>query len=152
MQTLTNLDGLSLYLVADDAPLLVREDAAYIGNPLLIVPDMRQGFSMIVEGITPPADWQSGRYFLIDGEWSLNEDWQEPIIEPEAVSPSMAIQAFKQERQARLSETDWWAIRASEPDGTPMTDEQVAYRAALRTMDDAEDFDPFNITWPTKPE
>ena len=59
-----------------------------------------------------------------------------------------AIQQFQQERQARLSETDWWAIRASEPEGTPMTDAQLAYRAALRTMDDAEGFDPLNPVWP----
>lgn len=62
-----------------------------------------------------------------------------------------AIETFNAERSARLSETDWWAVRASEPDGTPMTEAQIAYRAALRTMDDAEGFDPFNPDWPEKP-
>jgi len=78
------------------------------------------------------------------------------IQEREANAPALALasatEAFNQDRAAKLAETDWWAIRASEPDGTPMTDDQLAYRAALRTMDDAEDFDPFNPVWPTKPE
>lgn len=77
MRTLTNLDGVSLYLVADDETLLVRHDAAYIGNPLLIVSDMREGLSVVVEGVTPPADWQPGRYFLTDDEWQANPDWKE---------------------------------------------------------------------------
>lgn len=63
-----------------------------------------------------------------------------------------ATDAFNTERTVKLAETDWWAVRASEPDGTPMTAEQLAYRAALRTMDDAEGFDPFNPAWPEKPE
>lgn len=78
------------------------------------------------------------------------------IKEREANAPALALasatEAFNQDRAAKLTETDWWAIRASEPDGTPMTDDQLAYRATLRTMDDAEDFDPLNITWPEKPE
>jgi hypothetical protein len=70
----------------------------------------------------------------------------------EANALPRATDAFNTDRAAKLAETDWWAIRASEPDGTPMTVDQLAYRAALRTMDDAEDFDPFNPAWPEKPE
>jgi hypothetical protein len=97
MRTLTNLDGLSLYLVADNELLLVRQDAAYIGNPLLIVSDMGEGMSIVVEGVTPPADWQTGRYFLIEGKWSLNVDWQEPPVEPPPIPQSVSM------RQARLA-------------------------------------------------
>ena len=43
------------------------------------------------------------------------------------------------------------SIGASEPGGTPIAEEQLAYRASLRTMDDAEDFDPFNPVWPEEP-
>jgi hypothetical protein len=77
---------------------------------------------------------------------------QEREANAEANALPRATDAFNTDRAVKLAETDWWAIRASEPDGTPMTDEQLAYRAALRTMDDAEDFDPFNPVWPTKPE
>ena len=68
--------------------------------------------------------------------------------EYEANALPRATDAFNTERAAKLTETDWWAIRASEPEGTPMTDAQLAYRAALRTMDDAEGFDPLNPVWP----
>lgn len=62
-----------------------------------------------------------------------------------------ALTQFRADRTARLSTTDWWAIRASEPGGVPMTEEQLAYRQALRVMDDAEDFDPLNPQWPAEP-
>lgn len=76
---------------------------------------------------------------------------QEREANAEATALAFATEAFNQERQIRLAETDWWAIRASEPDGIPMTEAQLAYRAALRAMDDAEDFDPRNPDWPEKP-
>lgn len=77
------------------------------------------------------------------------------IQEREANAPAVALaaatDAFNAERAARLAATDWWAIRASEPGGVPMTEDQLAYRQALRVMDDAEDFDPFNPQWPAEP-
>jgi hypothetical protein len=62
-----------------------------------------------------------------------------------------ATESFKTERAAKLAATDWWAIRASEVGGAPMTEEQLAYRQALRAMDDAVDFDPLNVVWPAMP-
>lgn len=72
-------------------------------------------------------------------------------IAADAVALQLTLDAFNRDRYALLAETDWWVIRASEPDGVPMTEEQLAYRQALRVMDDAEDFDPFNPVWPVKP-
>lgn len=63
-----------------------------------------------------------------------------------------AVATFNQDRAAKLAETDWWAIRASEQGGAPMTDAQLSYRSELRAMDNAEGFDPFNPNWPVKPE
>lgn len=65
------------------------------------------------------------------------------------------------ERNAKLAETDWWAVS----DRT-MTAEQTAYRQALRDLPDhATDWNPAlswddatwtgsltGVTWPTKPE
>jgi len=62
-----------------------------------------------------------------------------------------ATESFKTERAAKLAATDWWAIRASEVGGAPMTEEQLAYRQALRAMDDAVDFDPLKVVWPSTP-
>jgi len=52
----------------------------------------------------------------------------------------------RQYRNTFLAETDWWATS----DRT-MTDEQIAYRQALRNIPEQSGF-PNDITWPTKPE
>ena len=52
---------------------------------------------------------------------------------------------IRQERDKKLAETDWWASS-----DLTITDEQRAYRQALRDV--PSQADPFNITWPTKPE
>ena len=49
-------------------------------------------------------------------------------------------------RDADLASTDWWALS----DRT-MSDEQTAYRQALRDITGQAGF-PTDITWPTKPE
>lgn len=81
------------------------------------------------------------------------EDYDSTVDVHPLPRPSIdaATSAFNTERSSRLSATDWWAIRASEPGGIPMTQEQLDYRQALRTMDDAEGFDVFNPDWPIKP-
>lgn len=50
----------------------------------------------------------------------------------------------KADRNNRLAESDWWGSS----DRT-MTEEQKTYRQSLRDMDFS---DPYNLTWPTKPE
>lgn len=52
----------------------------------------------------------------------------------------------RQERNALLAETDWWAVS----DRT-MTQAEIDYRQALRDVPAQAGF-PENITWPTKPE
>ena len=54
---------------------------------------------------------------------------------------SMELRA---ERNHKLAETDWWGSS----DKT-MTEGQKTYRQSLRDMDFS---DPFNLTWPKKPE
>ena len=49
------------------------------------------------------------------------------------------------ERDALLTETDWWAVA----DRT-MTQAEKDYRQALRDVPQQDGF-PVNITWPTKP-
>jgi|DEB0MinimDraft_6_1074348.scaffolds.fasta_scaffold130256_1 hypothetical protein len=52
---------------------------------------------------------------------------------------------LRSKRNQLLTETDWWAAS----DRT-MTDEQTAYRQALRDLP-ANTTDPANPVWPTKP-
>ncbi len=109
------------------------------GNPFLVF-----GQEYAAQFVGAPNDVQVG--WLYDektGEFSMPPEWE--------ITEEKAIAAFKAQRQILLSQTDWWAVRASEPGSTPMTEEQLAYRQALRVMDDAEDFDPFNPQWPAEP-
>ena len=55
------------------------------------------------------------------------------------------MRLLREERNRRLSETDWWASS-----DLTMTTEQTAYRQALRDItDSATSLD--DVTWPTKP-
>jgi len=57
-----------------------------------------------------------------------------------------SAEIFRDLRNARLAETDWWATS----DRT-MTAEQAAYRQALRDLP-ANTTDPANPVWPVKPQ
>lgn len=54
-------------------------------------------------------------------------------------------QKIRENRNSLLAETDWWASS-----DLTMTQEQIAYRQALRDITAQEGF-PFNVTWPIKP-
>lgn len=64
-----------------------------------------------------------------------------------------AYKLLRAERDARLSECDWWGVS----DRT-MTEEQAAYRQSLRDITDTQTpeindgLQLTNIVWPTKPE
>ena len=59
-------------------------------------------------------------------------------------SDARAMRRLREERDRRLAECDWWASS-----DLTMTDEQKAYRAALRDFPKTADID--NIVWPNKP-
>ena len=74
------------------------------------------------------------------------------IAELQAVEP---MRLLRKERDRLIAETDWWVL----PDRTP-TDEQLAYRQALRdlptTATPVLDYNNWptrisGVTWPTKP-
>ena len=61
-------------------------------------------------------------------------------------SNAFALNALRDERNQRLADTDWWVL----PDRTA-TDEQLAYRQALRDITDTySSLD--DVVWPEKPE
>ncbi len=65
-------------------------------------------------------------------------------FEQQAVNDQLFLK-LRTKRDRLLADTDWWAMS----DRT-MTDEQAAYRQALRDVP-ANTTDPANPTWPTKP-
>ena len=60
-------------------------------------------------------------------------------------SAARAMRRVREERNRRLGETDWWASS-----DVTMSDEQTAYRVALRDFPATVDLS--NIVWPDKPE
>lgn len=87
-----------------------------------------------------------------DGDAILSDDpadfgvtWADAsakLIELNAAEP---LNFLRSERNRRLEETDWWVL----PDRTA-TDEQLAYRQALRDITDTySSLD--DVVWPTKP-
>lgn len=63
-----------------------------------------------------------------------------------AYDPTYAFAtAVRQERNAKLAETDWRALS-----DVTMSDEWRTYRQSLRDLPAQSGF-PTNVTWPTKP-
>ena len=68
---------------------------------------------------------------------------------------NFAMKKLREERDRRLTEVDWWTLRAS--DGIAMSQAQKDYRKALRDLPSTaspkldDDGNLTNVTWPTKP-
>jgi hypothetical protein len=117
------------------------------------------------------TDIQTALTLLAPGaQWSCRDDdynqitwFSEDIPKPTRAQVEAKIQELKaaepmrllrRERDRLIAETDWWVL----PDRTP-TDEQLAYRQALRDLPDTATpvLDSSNrlgisgVTWPTKP-
>ena len=108
--------------------------------------------------LAPNASWSMEDYDYDRLVWR-SDDVPKPtlaevnakVAELEAVEP---IRLLRKERDRLIAETDWWVL----PDRTP-TDEQLAYRQALRdlpdnstpVLDNTTILGISGVTWPTKP-
>ena len=66
------------------------------------------------------------------------------------------MRLLRQERDKKLSETDWWTIRSNDT-GVSLTQEQKDYKQALRDLPSTASPTLVNgilsnVTWPEKPE
>ena len=116
--------------------------------------------TMIVETLellNPEAKWSvsnSGTAYdiewLTDGNRPSNEDIENKRLELRNAEP---MRLLRQQRNQKLSETDWMANS-----DVTMTDEWRTYRQALRDLPSVaepqldEEGNLTNVTWPTKPE
>ena len=91
------------------------------------------------------------RYHSINGElvaFTAEEEAARDVEEAAwtAGQADRDMASLREERNQMLAETDWWVL----PDRTA-TDEQTAYRQALRDITDTySSLD--TVVWPTKPE
>lgn len=114
--------------------------------------------SKALEVLAPGAKWNLWDQDYNTLEW-FSEDITKPtraqvdakIAELQAAEP---MRILRKERDRLIAETDWWVLA----DRTP-TDEQLAYRQALRdlpstatpVLDDTTKLGISGVTWPTKP-
>ena len=71
--------------------------------------------------------------------------WEQVSAKMDAMVAAEPLRLLREERNAKLAETDWWVL----PDRTA-TQAQLDYRQALRDItDNATSLD--DVTWPTKP-
>lgn len=84
-------------------------------------------------------------YKMVDGEKiELTEKETQEFL-AKTYDSDLDAQSMRRMRDRLIAETDWWVL----PDRT-VTEEQKAYRQALRNITEQEGF-PLNIEWPTKP-
>lgn len=150
------IDGKFIRHINDIEP--TQWDADNFCSVSVLSPEQRSFYGIFpLVMVSPPAwDWKTqsleeGPAELIDGQWQQIWIIRDFSDAEKADLLNIHLDRFNANRAAKLAATDWWAIRASGPGGVPMTEEQLAYRQALRVMDDAEDFDPFNPQWPAEP-
>ena len=109
--------------------------------------------------------YPEGAAYVLTGIEYSGLDWRDSREKPteEVLSARLKelqdaepMQLLREERDRRLSETDWWTSRAI--DGIEMTQAQKDYRKALRDLPSTaspkldDDGNLTNVTWPTKPE
>lgn len=127
----------------------------------------------------PPATGEHEIAVWKDGQWDITPDWrgttyylhnengqvqqveikelgqtvpEDAYLNREDIpkTPEQLLAAACAERDARLAATDWYAVRASEPGGKPIPENVLAYRAALRDIDQQPGW-PSDVTWPELP-
>ena len=91
---------------------------------------------------------EHGPPLLIDGVWLQN--YIVTDLGPDASAAKVGEQwgVIRAERNALLARTDWWVTKAAET-GAIISDDQHAYRQALRDI--TTQTDPFNVVWPSTP-
>ena len=108
--------------------------------------------------LAPGASWAVNAEDYNQLQWFSPEIPKPTILEVEAkiaeLKAAEPMRLLREERDRLIAETDWWVL----PDRTP-TDEQLAYRQALRNLPDTSSpvLDGTNkigisgVSWPVKP-
>ena len=93
---------------------------------------------------------------LVKGYDQIGVSWEEIQAKINEINDAEPMRLLRIERDRLLSETDWVSTRSVDS-GTPVSQEWVAYREALRDLPATAD--PklengalTNVTWPEKPE
>jgi len=91
---------------------------------------------------------EHGPALLIDGVWTQHYIVTDLSPDESAAKVGEQWGVIRAERNALLARTDWWVTKAAET-GAIISDEQHAYRQALRDI--TTQTDPFKVVWPSTP-
>lgn len=123
----------------------LKKDNAGVSFPKAMSAELLESFGVypVVMGDMPAANLTDD---LVFGSTPVKEDnvWKIQVTKTQKSAPD-AERAVRDQRNALLQETDWWAMS----DRT-MTSDQKEYRNLLRQVPQQDGF-PFSVTWPTKP-
>ena len=79
MQTITfNDSNISAYTFEDNATVTATADN--ITCPDFIIGDMNSTNATVTQNVTPPADWQGGKYLFDGTDWTANAAWTDPKL------------------------------------------------------------------------
>lgn len=106
-----------------------------LGNKIVDVCEQKFEVHGAAYWINVPDDCKSG--------WEVVND---QAVRPQEPSAEELMRDLRMTRNRKLRDTDWWVL----PDRTP-TEEQLAYRQALREITDKYK-SVGEAIWPTKPE
>lgn len=67
----------SKYIWEDSEIIILTETQT--NAPNFFIMDLNSTNAVLVENVTPPADWRGCKY-LYDGAWTLNPKWVDPSV------------------------------------------------------------------------
>ncbi len=106
-------------------------------------PTSAEEFGSMFRKVTGTTDDGSAIESDNSADWGVT--WDEVNIKLQDLTAAEPMKKLREVRNAKLAETDWWVL----PDRTA-TDEQLAYRQALRDITDTySSLD--DVVWPNKP-
>jgi hypothetical protein len=127
----------------------LRQDNNNVSFPDTISPELLQEYNIYNITALPTPDYDEFTHYLkqsdfyqVDGVWRVH-------YTPERLAESTAGENVRNERNRLLSESDWVVTKRYETQ-TPIPQEWVQYRQALRDIPQQADF-PYDIIWPSLP-
>ena len=122
----------------------LRRDNPNVSFPKQVIDNILADYDVYPVTALEKPDYDPLVQSLLRGQPSWdNGSWKVSYTAENMPQPT-AETNVRSKRDSLLQETDWWAVS----DRT-MTDEQTAYRQALRDITSQAGF-PFSVTWPEK--
>ena len=80
MKTIVRKESnISIWIFNNSQSVDVQENQTAVGEPVeFFISDCTTSDCDLIEGVTPPSDWDAHKYLYASGSWTLNPDWVNP--------------------------------------------------------------------------